>query len=136
MPVYDYICTSCRHRFEVFHGLNEAGPHQCPLCDGAVTRAFAPPTIHFKGSGWAKKDRRATTAPAKRAAADPAKGGGSGSGGSGSGEAGSGGSGSGEAGSGDSGSGEAGSGGSGSGEAGSGEGPSRSSTAMPSAVGE
>ena len=106
MPVYDYISTSCRHRFEVFHGLNEAGPHQCPLCEGAVTRAFAPPTIHFKGSGWAKKDRRATTAPAKRAAADPAKGGGSGSGGSGS------------------------------GEAGSGEGPSRSSTAMPSAVGE
>jgi putative FmdB family regulatory protein len=66
MPVYDYVCGACRHRFEVFRGLNEAGPHQCPLCEGPVTRAFAPPTILFRGSGWAKVDRRATSAPAKR----------------------------------------------------------------------
>jgi putative FmdB family regulatory protein len=65
MPIYDYVCGACRHRFEVFHGLNETGPHQCPLCEGPVTRAFAPPTIVFKGSGWAKMDRRATSAPAK-----------------------------------------------------------------------
>lgn len=66
MPIYDYVCGACRHRFEVFHGLNEAGPHQCPLCEGPVTRAFAPPTIHFKGSGWAKMDRRATSAPSRK----------------------------------------------------------------------
>jgi putative FmdB family regulatory protein len=65
MPVYDYVCGSCRHRFEVFHGLNESGPRQCPLCEGPVSRAFAPPTIVFKGSGWAKVDRRATSAPSK-----------------------------------------------------------------------
>ena len=75
VPVYDYICSSCSHRFEVFRGLNEAGPHQCPLCDGPVTRAFAPPTIHFKGSGWAKMDRRSTGAPAKKAAPAESKGG-------------------------------------------------------------
>jgi hypothetical protein len=28
-----------------------------------VKKAFAPPAIHFKGSGWAKKERRAATAP-------------------------------------------------------------------------
>ena len=77
MPVYDYICSSCSHRFEVFRGLNEAGPNQCPLCAGPVTRAFAPPTIHFKGSGWAKMDRRSTGAPAKKAAPAEAEGGGS-----------------------------------------------------------
>lgn len=65
MPIYDYVCGTCRHRFEVFHGLNESGPHQCPECGGAVSRAFAPPTIVFKGSGWAKVDRRATSSPAK-----------------------------------------------------------------------
>ncbi len=69
MPVYDYVCTACRHRFEVFRGLNEAGPHQCPLCEGPVLRAFAPPTIVFKGSGWAKKDRRSTAAPTRKTAA-------------------------------------------------------------------
>lgn len=66
MPVYDYVCSACGHRFEVFHGLSEAGPAQCPLCGGRVSRAFAPPTIVFKGSGWAKKDRRSTGAPRKR----------------------------------------------------------------------
>jgi putative FmdB family regulatory protein len=73
VPVYDYVCSSCGHRFEVFRGLNEAGPHQCPLCEGPVTRAFAPPTIHFKGTGWAKNDRRSSGAPAKRAAAGESK---------------------------------------------------------------
>ena len=66
MPIYDYVCGSCGHRFEVFRGINEAGPHQCPECGGPVARAFAPPTIHFKGTGWAKTDRRATSAPARR----------------------------------------------------------------------
>ncbi len=67
MPIYDYVCGSCGHRFEVIRGINEAGPHQCPECGGPVARAFVPPTIHFKGSGWAKSDRRATSAPTRRA---------------------------------------------------------------------
>jgi putative FmdB family regulatory protein len=71
MPIYDYVCGACRHRFEVFHGLNESGPRQCPVCEGPVTRAFAPPTIVFKGSGWAKMDRRATSAPSKAARSEP-----------------------------------------------------------------
>jgi putative FmdB family regulatory protein len=67
VPIYDYVCGSCGHRFEVFRGINEAGPHQCPECGGPVARAFAPPTIHFKGTGWAKSDRRATSARSRRA---------------------------------------------------------------------
>ena len=75
MPIYDYVCGSCGHRFEVLRGINEAGPHQCPECGGPVARAFMPPTIHFKGSGWAKTDRRAMNAPARRAdTAAPASG--------------------------------------------------------------
>lgn len=67
MPIYDYVCGSCGHRFEVYRGINEAGPHQCPECGGPVARAFVPPTIHFKGSGWAKSDRRATSSSSRRA---------------------------------------------------------------------
>ncbi len=66
MPIYDYVCSACGHRFEVFHGLNETGPHQCPVCEGPVHRAFVPPTILFKGSGWARMDRRQSGASAKR----------------------------------------------------------------------
>lgn len=69
MPIYDYVCTACHHRFEVFHGLNEAGPHQCPECGSPVSRVFAPPAIVFKGSGWAKVDRRHSGAPEKKVAA-------------------------------------------------------------------
>jgi putative FmdB family regulatory protein len=66
VPIYDYACRTCGHRFEAFHGLNEAGPHQCPECGGTVNRVFAPPTIVFKGSGWAKLDRRYSGAPTKK----------------------------------------------------------------------
>ena len=82
MPIYDYVCSACGHRFEVLRGLNEAGPGQCPLCEGPVTRAFAPPTIVFKGSGWAKVDRRYSGAPTKKGSSGEGRGG-SGSGSSG-----------------------------------------------------
>ena len=71
MPIYDYVCGDCGHRFEVLHGLNEDGPHRCPLCGGAVARAFAPPTIVFKGSGWARVDRRAASASRRSTEARP-----------------------------------------------------------------
>ena len=60
MPLYDYVCAACGRRFEVIHGLHDEGPTSCPLCGkGTVRKAFAAPAIHFKGSGWAKKERRA-----------------------------------------------------------------------------
>jgi putative FmdB family regulatory protein len=69
VPTYDYVCSACGHRFEVVHGLNENGPGRCPLCGGSVSRAFAPPTIVFKGSGWARTDRRASSTARAKAAA-------------------------------------------------------------------
>jgi putative FmdB family regulatory protein len=63
VPIYDYICHHCGHRFEVIHGVHAHGPAHCPVCHtGTVRKAFAPPTIHFKGSGWAKKDRGSSRA--------------------------------------------------------------------------
>ncbi len=61
MPTYDYACAACGHRFEVVHGVHATGPDACPNCGaGPVRKAFAPPTVLFKGSGWAKMDRRST----------------------------------------------------------------------------
>ena len=58
MPIYDYLCSNCGHLTEVVHGINDPGPKFCPECgaEGTMTKAFAPPTIHFKGTGWAKND--------------------------------------------------------------------------------
>jgi putative FmdB family regulatory protein len=58
MPIYDYVCHHCGHRFEVIHGVHADGPRTCPVCGGGpVRKAISAPSIHFKGSGWAKKDR-------------------------------------------------------------------------------
>lgn len=63
MPIYEYICTSCDHRADILHGINDPGPNFCPSCggEGTMRKQFAPPTIHYKGSGWAKKDRGASS---------------------------------------------------------------------------
>jgi putative FmdB family regulatory protein len=71
VPVYDYLCTNCREITEVIHGIEAPGPRFCPACgaEGTLRKAFAPPTVHFKGSGWAKKDR-STAVTKARAKAD------------------------------------------------------------------
>ena len=60
MPLYDYDCAACGRRIEVVHGVHAPGPEHCPNCGGGpLKKAITAPTIHFKGSGWAKKERRA-----------------------------------------------------------------------------
>ncbi|HEY7589677.1 MAG TPA: zinc ribbon domain-containing protein [Candidatus Limnocylindrales bacterium] len=63
MPVYEYRCTSCGHRTDILHGINEPGPKFCPSCgtEGSMRKVLSPPSIVFKGSGWARKDRGSTT---------------------------------------------------------------------------
>src|SRR3954466_9304264 len=80
MPIYEYACTACDHRTDILHGLNDPGPQFCPSCgrEGTMRKLFAPPTIHFKGSGWAKKDRG--SASASRASSNTKSGDGSGDG--------------------------------------------------------
>jgi putative FmdB family regulatory protein len=64
MPAYDYLCAACGRRFEVVHGVYADSPTACPLCGkGPVRKAISAPAIHYKGSGWAKKERRATVSP-------------------------------------------------------------------------
>jgi putative FmdB family regulatory protein len=74
VPIYDYICSACGHLTEVIHGIDDPGPRFCPNCgaEATMTKTFSAPTVHFKGSGWAKKDRassaRQTAKPADEAA--------------------------------------------------------------------
>ncbi len=64
MPAYDYDCAACGSRFEVIHGVHAERPTTCPLCGGGpIRKAISAPAIHYKGSGWAKKERSATATP-------------------------------------------------------------------------
>jgi putative FmdB family regulatory protein len=59
VPIYDYVCSACHRLTEVVHGIAAEGPHFCPECgaEGTMTKVISAPSVHFKGSGWAKKDR-------------------------------------------------------------------------------
>ena len=74
MPVYDYVCSACGRVTEVIHGINAEGPRFCPACgaEGTLHKGFSTPAVHFKGSGWAKKDRAssATRAASARSGGD------------------------------------------------------------------
>ena len=58
MPIYDYVCSSCGHRAEILHGVHDEQPRACERCGGQMRKAFAAPAIVFKGTGWAKVERR------------------------------------------------------------------------------
>jgi putative FmdB family regulatory protein len=63
MPLYDYDCAACGIRFEVIHGVHADSPDACQVCGGGpVRKAVTAPAVHFKGSGWAKKERRSAGA--------------------------------------------------------------------------
>jgi len=82
VPIYDYTCAACGHLTEVIHGMREGGPRFCPSCgaEGTMRKGFAAPAVHFKGSGWAKKDRSAAASPGRSRTSKPADDAGSGSG--------------------------------------------------------
>lgn len=66
MPLYEYQCDACAHRFEVIQQYKDAPIAVCPKCGGAVKKLLSSPAIQFKGTGWyitdyARKSDSATT---------------------------------------------------------------------------
>ncbi len=52
MPLYEFECDVCAHRFEVIQKFTDAHPSACPKCGGAVHKLLSSPAIQFKGSGF------------------------------------------------------------------------------------
>ena len=73
MPIYDYVCTNCGHEMEVIHPVQGHGPAACPKCGGHMRKAIVAAAVHFKGSGWARKERGTgrQSKPASNEAAAP-----------------------------------------------------------------
>lgn len=73
MPIYDYICTACGRHTEILHGINDPGPATCPACgaQGTMRKRFSAPSVVFKGSGWAKKDRGGSGAARTSSRSEP-----------------------------------------------------------------
>ncbi len=52
MPLYEYECFLCGHRFERILRVADASDVSCPACNGKVRRLLSAPALQFKGSGW------------------------------------------------------------------------------------
>ncbi len=58
MPIYEYECSKCGHRFEVKQNFNAEPQAECPQCKEIARRIFHPAPIIFKGSGFYVTDHR------------------------------------------------------------------------------
>ena len=63
MPLYEYKCKKCGHRFERIQTYSAADATECPVCQGEVERLISAPAAHFKGSGFYSTDYAAKPAP-------------------------------------------------------------------------
>lgn len=78
MPLYEYECDACGHRFEAIQKFSDPPIETCPKCGSHVHKLMSAPAFHLKGSGWyitdyAKKDSSPASKPAESAKKDESK---------------------------------------------------------------
>jgi putative FmdB family regulatory protein len=56
MPLYEYLCDACQHRFELIRKFSDPPLEACPRCGGTVQKLVSSPAFQFKGSGWYATD--------------------------------------------------------------------------------
>jgi putative FmdB family regulatory protein len=72
MPLYEYECDVCGHRFEKIQKFSHPLEHKCPTCAGHVHKLQSSPAIQFKGSGFYITDyAKRITAAAKASGRRP-----------------------------------------------------------------
>ncbi len=52
MPLYEYQCDACGHRFEQIRKFSDPPLTVCPQCDGVIRKLVSSPAFQFKGTGW------------------------------------------------------------------------------------
>ena len=52
MPIYEYQCKKCKHRFEKIQKFSDPHVKKCPKCGAALELLISSSTVQFKGSGW------------------------------------------------------------------------------------
>ncbi len=93
MPLYEFQCPKCGHRFERIQKYSDPDPKKCPECGaGKIERLLHAPAVQFKGSGWyvtdyarrgsaghaegkgeSKSDEKTETKPKSEAKTEPKK---------------------------------------------------------------
>jgi putative FmdB family regulatory protein len=52
MPLYEFTCDVCGHRFEVIRKFSDPPVEICPKCGGTVQKVISAPAFQLKGTGW------------------------------------------------------------------------------------
>ena len=52
MPIYEYECEKCGHRFEKIQKFSDPPVAVCEKCGGPVQKVQSAPAFQFKGTGW------------------------------------------------------------------------------------
>jgi len=64
MPLYEYKCSACGHRFERIVRFSDPPLKTCPQCSkDAVEQMIHAPAVQFKGGGWYVSDYARKSAP-------------------------------------------------------------------------
>jgi putative FmdB family regulatory protein len=78
MPLYEYECGTCGHRFERIQRFADPPVEDCPACSArTVHKLLSAPAIQFKGTGWYVTDyggKKDSSAPASTTPAPSASG--------------------------------------------------------------
>jgi len=52
VPLYEYQCKKCKHKFEKIQKFSDRPIRKCPECGGSVEKIQHAPAVQFKGTGW------------------------------------------------------------------------------------
>ncbi len=66
MPLYEYQCRKCGHRFERIQKFSDPEIKKCPECGGKVEKLLHAPAVQFKGGGWYVTDYAGKNAAHKK----------------------------------------------------------------------
>jgi putative FmdB family regulatory protein len=57
MPIYEFQCNACGHRFDRLQKLSDPDPSVCPDCGAEqVQRKVSAPQFRLAGGGWYETD--------------------------------------------------------------------------------
>ena len=73
MPIYEYQCNACTHRFEALQKMADAPLLDCPNCSQPeLKKLVSAAAFKLKGTGWYETDfkNKGNAAPAEGASGD------------------------------------------------------------------
>jgi putative FmdB family regulatory protein len=76
VPLYEYQCKKCKHKFEKIQKFSDPPVRKCPECGSPVEKVMHAPNVQFKGTGWyvtdygGKSDKSKTDGGSEKSSAE------------------------------------------------------------------